>query len=114
VTGRRAKRRADQPRLVQQLPSGDELWQLTTPLGDVLHVLPAINDAWPAELKGAVARRRQATLSGRCDCGAQFRMLGQDAAGVMHAGMEHERGCPASDDYCIELLTRWRANGGAV
>jgi hypothetical protein len=71
MTSRRAQRRAAQPRLVQQLPTGDELWQLTTPLGDVLHVLPAIDDAWPPELKNAVARRRRATLSGRCECAVQ-------------------------------------------
>jgi hypothetical protein len=112
MTSRRAQRRAAQPRLIHQLPTGDELWQLSTPLGDVLHVLPAIDDAWPPELKNAVARRRRATLSGRCACGARFRVLGQDAAGVMHAGMEHERDCPASDDHCTELLRRWRTNGG--
>ena len=112
MTSRRAKRRADQPRLVQQLPTGDELWQLSTPQGNVLHVLPAIDDAWPPELKSAVARRRRAILSGRCDCGARFRVLGGDTAGVMHAGMEHERDCPASDDHCMELLRRWRTNGG--
>src|SRR5687768_10969066 len=107
MTSRRVKRRDAQPRLVQQLSTGDELWQLSTSLGAVLHVLPAIDDAWPPELSSAVARHRRATLSGRCECGARFQVRGRDAAGLIHAAMEHERDCPASDHHCIELLSRW-------
>lgn len=80
--------------------------------GGVLFILPKINDAMPAELKNAITRRRQAALTGRCECGV-VRGPMRTAHRVGHAVMRHERDCPASDATIAELARslgwRWTA-----
>lgn len=84
--------------------AGSEAWKV----GPVLCVVPTILDAYPAELKTAIDRRRRATLTGRCDCGARRQITGKGFA------VEHEEECPATDGNVIGIaarhgirMTRW-------
>lgn len=64
----------------------------------VVYVLPTANlNASPA-LHAALARRRGATITGRCRCGARGRMR--------HDGLHffHELGCSATDEAIAQLL----------
>ncbi|MGJ6963270.1 hypothetical protein ACSDR0_15295 [Streptosporangium sp. G11] len=76
------------PRRVGAL--GDsEVWEV----GPLLMVIPTLFDDYPAPMKHAISRRRQASLHGRCDCGAERRIVNPNTVAIDHAD-----DCPASDD----------------
>jgi hypothetical protein len=94
------------PRLVGT-HAGQEMWAT----GPVLHVIPALRDDYPGEIKAAIDLRRRAALSGVCDCGGRWDL---DRHGLL--GFGHEPGCPAIDDVLFELghrhgytFSRWSA-----
>lgn len=71
-----------------------------------MHLVTKIPLGAPAELALAVSRRRLATITGVCECGASFRLHGSSL------DMAHEDNCPASDEGMQELLDRhgWTAH----
>ncbi len=78
-------------------------------IGRVAFVLPRLRDDYPDELKQALTRRRMATVSGRCECGATRPRLNraQRRAGhVVPLEMVHEDDCPAANTNIIEI--GWR------
>jgi hypothetical protein len=86
---------AAEPVLVGRLGSY-EMWAR----GEVVFGVPAIREDYPAELKTALGRRRQATFDGRCSCGAVLRVTRQGTQ------MEHEPGCIASDESLDAIVAR--------
>lgn len=82
------------PKLVSVLPNGGEVWVRDR----VMFVLPSIPDGASEDLKNALERRRRATLTGRCDCGAVVTVT---AAGI---NVAHKSGCPASDEVIRHLI----------
>ena len=80
-------------------------------LGDVferdgaIFVLPKLTEDMPTDLKDALAIRREATISGRCKCGAAL-SIATAAGGFASAVMNHEQDCPASDRNIHALLAR--------
>jgi hypothetical protein len=73
----------------------------------VVMMLPEIPDASSPDLKNALVRRREASINGRCACGAAFKSLGPATAdGVLQVEMNHEDGCSASDAGIAALLER--------
>ncbi|MET8862289.1 hypothetical protein ABZW11_04940 [Nonomuraea sp. NPDC004580] len=82
------------PEHVGTLPNGNEVWVV----GPIGCVIPPLLDEWPDDLKHALDRRRRATLTGRCDCGARRRWLGPN-----NMTLTHEANCPASDPNLIAL-----------
>jgi len=60
-----------------------------------------IPDDAPEELKSALARRNEANRTGRCSCGAKFRM-----AGLGKAVITHTHGCTATDEAIAEIAKR--------
>jgi len=103
VTSRRAARRGDKPEFVGRNGPYDT-FRLGPKPGGTLLLVPAIGDAWPAEVKNAVERRRRATLYGRCDCGARQGRPKRAPDGVLHAAMAHEHDCPAGNEVIAELF----------
>lgn len=85
------------PRLVG-LTGGQECWMV----GTVMHVVPVLRDDYPADLKAAVDRRRRASLTGRCDCGATWQVLRRG-----HVDMRHEDGCTATDEVLFAIGLRY-------
>jgi len=75
---------------------GTELWMV----GKILAGIPVLRDDYPADVKDAVDRRRRATLSGRCDCGARRQLVGH---GLVFA---HEPGCVAGDEQLDAVAAR--------
>ena len=90
------------PHFIRTVPGQGELWALGDK-GGVLFVLPELRDEMPPELREAIARRRNAALTGRCACGA---VRSVSSAGRISFG--HESGCDADDDSVLALLRRWR------
>lgn len=62
-----------------------------------LFLVPRVRTAYPAEVRLVLARRRHATLTGRCACGATM---------VPGGAMAHELGCPVDDVSVAGLLRR--------
>lgn len=62
-----------------------------------LFLVPRVRSAYPTEVRLVLARRRHATLTGRCACGAA---LGRDGA------MAHEPDCLVDDASLAALLLR--------
>lgn len=83
-----------EPRYMRTLSNGQEVWMR----GRVMLVIPALIDDYPDPIKDAVDRRRRASLSGRCDCGAAWSLTRRG-----HLDMEHEPECPASDEALDDL-----------
>jgi hypothetical protein len=54
----------------------------------------------------ALTLRRDATVSGRCACGAVRPRIRVHRGEVMHFVMEHEADCPAADGPHLEALVR--------
>ncbi len=67
---------------------------------NVAYVVIRPSPALPHPVRQALARRRQATLTGRCACGARLSLEGR----IGHATMGHESDCPASNDALRALL----------
>ena len=63
----------------------------------VLYLVPRVDEKLPEVVRRVLARRRHATLTGRCACGAV-------RSDIEH--MAHEDDCPATDDALIGLLSR--------
>jgi hypothetical protein len=99
---------AEQPRLLETI-GHLEVWLVD----GVMHVLPALRDDMPADLKNALSRRRRASLTGRCDCGARTvvhggrRLRDLQPGEVVRGSMAHERDCTASDAGIAELVERF-------
>lgn len=74
--------------------------------GPAMFVIPALPDGAPPEVLNALDRRRRATLTGRCDCGARRRLdhLSPTPRAVIH----HADTCPAADPALADLLAAWR------
>jgi hypothetical protein len=83
-----------EPRYMRTLSNGCEVWMR----GRMMLVLPPLVDDYPDPIKDAVDRRRRASLSGRCDCGATW-----DLSRRGHLEMTHEDGCDAADDALDDL-----------
>lgn len=56
------------------------------------------------EMRAAVDRRREATLTGRCPCGGRSHM-GPSGGGIVTADLRHEHDCPAADVNLLALAT---------
>jgi len=72
-----------------------------------LIVLGEVPDDAPAELKDALARRSQASVTGVCACGATVEIVeapGTD--GLARGVMVHEPGCCASDEALDAIIAR--------
>jgi hypothetical protein len=77
----------------------------------VVQVLPALRDDLHPRIKDAVARRRLASLTGRCDCGGEMEIDGPLTPGSTVRGrMWHEPDCSATDIAIAQLFERF---GGA-
>jgi hypothetical protein len=61
----------------------------------------SIPDDAPDELKSALARRNKANRTGRCTCGATFRIAVKG-----NAVMTHADGCTATDEAIAEISKR--------
>ncbi len=85
------------PEHVATLPGGAEVWTV----GPIACVIPPLLDDMPTPVKNAVDRRRRATLTGRCDCGAERRWTAP-----RHMTLDHTRDCPAGDANLVELGAR--------
>jgi hypothetical protein len=86
------------------------LW--SAPGTGVAVLMDAPDPAWPAELRAAYRLRRDASLFGRCACGAVSDGYAA-APGLAHLGFVHEDGCPASDD-AFKALLRGRVRSRVV
>jgi hypothetical protein len=96
-----------EPRYMRTLSNGQEVWVR----GRMMLVIPALVDDYPDPIKDAIDRRRRASLTGRCDCGAHWEITRRG-----NLGMEHEPGCDAADDALDDLaeahgmvFARWAA-----
>jgi hypothetical protein len=70
----------------------------------VLFILPALTEGEHPEVLSAIERRRRASITGRCDCGARRRLTGGPQP---HLCFEHEFDCPAGDERLAELFERY-------
>lgn len=68
-----------------------------------LVVLPDLPEGQTPAFLDAIARRNAASVSGRCECGAEVRITGPDSSGVLHGVFEHADGCPATDEAIARL-----------
>lgn len=80
--------------LVGILEGGEEVWRR----GEALIVLPPIPDDASPALKSALGRRRRATVTGECSCGATFEQ------GAQSLTMAHMASCDASDSSIRRLM----------
>jgi hypothetical protein len=83
-----------EPHYERTLSNGCEVWLR----GPIMLVLPPLVDDYPAPIKAAIDRRRRASLSGCCDCGALW-----DITRRGQLDMEHEEGCDATDNALDDL-----------
>lgn len=82
-------------------------------IGKVSHILPLVREDWPADIKSAIAMRREAVISGRCKCGGVLILPTPEEARtskrlrqVGHAEMHHTLDCPAGDDNLRPALRK--------
>ena len=77
--------------------------------GEVMYVVPRPMPGMAEELAEAIARRRRATLDGRCECGGR-RHTGASRTGHVMGTFLHEEDCPAHDRAIAALVraTGWR------
>ena len=72
--------------------------------GSVVFVLPEIPEDAPARVREGIARRRLVATTGRCPCGAEFRVPNELTPGTLTmVAVEHEADCPATDDAIEEV-----------
>ena len=91
----RSFRRRLRARYVETSPDGrHELWKD----GRTAYVVPALREDEPPAERNAIAVRREATLTGRCQCGAEWHWGGVDELGLGHLVMEHEDDCAVVAD----------------
>jgi hypothetical protein len=83
-----------EPRYMRTLSNGQEVWLRSR----MMLVIPALADDYPDPIKDAIDRRRRASLTGRCDCGALWNITRRG-----HLDMEHEPDCGASDAALDDL-----------
>jgi len=77
-----------------------------------LFLVPTIPDDAPGPVREGLARRRLATISGLCPCGArrpklsrqQLRWIRRKGADIHHLAVLHEPDCMASDDNLATLI----------
>lgn len=90
-------------------------WDLTTRdvpgIGRVAFVQPVVSESMGPELREAIALRRIATIEGRCPCGAVLYLPNREArrkakrdGRQLHATVQHEPSCDATDDRIIALV----------
>jgi hypothetical protein len=81
-------------------------------VGPVMMILPAEAPAdAPEEIRSAIEARRQASISGRCACGAERRLKAKH--GQARLVIRHEDDCVASDAGITEIATRHGWTGAA-
>jgi hypothetical protein len=71
----------------------------------------AIRDEFPPAIKDGLVRRRTTALTGRCNCGAAIE-VSTDTTGPLErleGWVNHERGCPADDEWLTAAFAAWRA-----
>ena len=66
-------------------------------------LVPRVDPHLPEAIRLALARRRQATLTGRCACGNESLLVFRPEPRVELA---HEADCVATDDALLALLRR--------
>jgi hypothetical protein len=83
-----------------------------------LFVVPRIPDDAPERVREGIARRRLATVTGRCPCGAERPRLNREqrrkvarrkARYLGIAEIAHENDCPAISNEVERALGRWSA-----
>ncbi|NIZ91573.1 hypothetical protein [Kineococcus rubinsiae] len=82
-----------------------------------LLVLPDVPDDAPEVLREGIARRRITATTGRCRCGAvlvmpnraQRRQAARRGGTFTTVRVEHEDGCPATNDVLEPALRAWKA-----
>lgn len=94
------------PHLLRVLSDGHEVWMRDKTM---FVIPPAPPEDAPLSLREGLARRRIATLTERCPCGARRGRpwLGED--GYQHASFWHEDGCPAGDERLGDAYDAWKA-----
>lgn len=97
---------ASTPTYVGPAPGGGEIWRA----GPVALVVAGIPFGAPPELAQAMARRRDASLTGRCQCGGRPHLLRASHTGSIMA-VVHREDCPATDEAVVEALEAWRQVG---
>lgn len=70
-------------------------------VANALVLVPVLRDDYPDDLKAAIDRRRRASLTGSCDCGATRRLNRGN-----RVTYEHETDCPASEDAIDAIAAR--------
>lgn len=85
------------PTYLRPLGAYYEVWKKAS----MLVVLPKLIEGLAPEVLNAVDRRRRASLTGTCDCGARWRVIrkGRTAQLTMH----HQVDCSASDAVLVGL-----------
>ena len=92
------------PAYVGPIGDASEAWSLA---GQVMFIIPTIDDKWPAPVKAAVADRRVAALHGRCPtCGSERRVRRHH--GRLRVELEHTERCHAADVVLAELVAEHR------
>ena len=87
-------------------------------VGGEVHLVAALDPAWPPEVAAAFDRWRQAGLRGACDCGATADLDAPSApwpahvrdTPVLEATMPHAPGCPAGEQAVAEVFARHGAD----
>ncbi len=97
---------ASTPTYVGPAPGGGEIWRA----GPVALVVAGIPFGAPPELAQAMARRRDASLTGRCQCGGRRHLLRATHTGSIMA-VVHREDCPATDAAVVEAVEAWRRAG---
>ena len=90
---------------------GIELEAIVFDVGTVraMALLPIIPDDAPDPVREGIARRRIATIEGRCPCGIAFDYSRIPLGTVTHRTVEHRGHCPAIDRNVRRALRRWRS-----
>lgn len=70
----------------------------------IVFVTPEITDHLPEEVKNALMVRREATMTGKCQCGAEYDWTQIKEGAVSAALMQHEDDCPAANEVFLALL----------
>jgi hypothetical protein len=76
-------------------------------VGRVAAVLPTIPENAPYKVREGIARRRIATLTGTCPCGAEVDFSTAVRGRVTTSEVVHDRLCPADDNRLRKAIKRW-------
>lgn len=89
---------------------GIEVEAVTFDVGTVraMALLPVIPDDAPDPVREGIARRRIATIEGRCPCGVGVDYSQIPRGAVTHRTVNHRDHCPAITRNVRRALRRWR------